>query len=131
MEDEINKSSDAQHHSQPTFKCIFPTTNVDVIQIPLGSVPPTARWGNRGLCMPRSLDQTLPTMCNSLQSKECDSSPLTRSAFYYSLSHTALSSFSNLYVHGANNAALISDRQAFLGSAAGAFANRAGAVDLL
>ena len=106
MEDEVNKSSDAQHHSTANISNAFSpppmSTSFKSPQAQSPPPPPTARRGNRGLCMQRSLDQTLPTMCNSLQSKECDSSSLTRSAFHHWLSHTTLSSFSNLCGHGAN-----------------------------
>lgn len=129
-EDEVNKSSDAQRHSTANIQMHFPHHECRRHSNPPRLSAPDSARGNWGLCMQRSLDQMLPTMCNSLQSKECDSSPLTPSACHYWLLHTALWSFSNLCTPG-KRAALISDRQAFLGSAAGAFANCAGAVDLL
>ena len=76
-EDEVNKSSDAQPHSTANIQMHFPHHECRRHSNPPRLSPPDSARGNWGLCMQRSLDQMLPTMCNSLQSKECDSSPLS------------------------------------------------------
>lgn len=103
---------------QPAFKCIFPTTNVDVISTPPRLSSPQ-RAGKRGLCMPCSLDQMLqftPIKGGRFKSPDWVSIPLLVIAH-------SIFKFQQPLCESGKQAVLISERQAFLGSAAGVSAS--------
>lgn len=122
MEDEENKSYGAQHHSAASIQMYFPHQQC---RRHLNPPPPPTRLsspqrvGKRGLCMPCSLDQMLqftPIKGGRFKSPDWVSIPLLVIAH-------SIFKFQQPLCESGKQAVLISETQAFLGSAAGVSAS--------